>query len=71
MTRRAVIRDMFLAYPFAKYTDEHDPSTNPSINASDYRSITATIADSYYLLPEIFLSPGIASAISKQAFPSS
>ena len=51
MTRRAVIRNMFLAYPFAKYTDEHDSSTNPSISSSDYRSITTTITVSYYLLP--------------------
>ena len=48
--------------------------TNRATDASDYHSyhlITATIIDSYYLLPEIVLSPGIASAISKQAFPSS
>ena len=74
MTRRAVIRNMFLAYPFTKYADEQDPSTNPSMNGLDYllyHSITATIIDFYYLLPVIVLSPGIASAMSKQAFPSS
>ena len=49
---------------------QQDRATDASDNHS-YHPITATITVSYYLLPEIVLSPGIASAISKQAFPSS